>query len=226
MGEKEIDAAAPVRPARNWIGSRIVVAVLFALQAVAALYYVSDILAALLGIALPPVPWQLHEMFEIGAAVALLAGLGFGAHLLLAMRREARVAREGLRRASGEFADLLEERFTEWRLTPAERDVALFAIKGLSLAEIAQLRATSEGTVKAQTASIYRKAGVSARSQLVSLFIEDLMEVPEERAAQDRAETHPPARPVAAAPAAAPRKVAQAEKGVSGMTKRAARRRA
>jgi DNA-binding CsgD family transcriptional regulator len=84
-------------------------------------------------------------------------------------------AEESLRRASGDFMELLAERFTEWGLTPAERDVALFAIKGLSTAEIASLRTTSEGTVKAQTNAIYRKAGVSGRSQLLSLFIEDLM---------------------------------------------------
>ena len=53
--------------------------------------------------------------------------------------------------------------------------MALFAIKGLSTAEIAALRQTSEGTVKAQTNAIYRKAGVSGRSQLLSVFIEDLM---------------------------------------------------
>jgi DNA-binding CsgD family transcriptional regulator len=85
------------------------------------------------------------------------------------------VAEERLRRASGAFADLLEERFTEWSLTAAERDVALFAIKGLSTADIARVRATSEGTVKAQTNAIYRKAGVTGRPQLLSLFIEDLM---------------------------------------------------
>ena len=71
--------------------------------------------------------------------------------------------------------ELLEERFAEWGLTPAESDVALFAIKGMTTAEIASLRKTSEGTVKAQTNAIYRKAGVSGRSQLLSLFIEDLM---------------------------------------------------
>jgi DNA-binding CsgD family transcriptional regulator len=80
-----------------------------------------------------------------------------------------------LRRASGAYMNLLDERFCEWGLTPAEKDVALFAIKGLATAEIAVLRATSEGTVKAQTNAIYRKAGVSGRSQLLSLFIEDLM---------------------------------------------------
>ena len=69
----------------------------------------------------------------------------------------------------------LEDRFETWALTPAERDVALFAIKGMSTGEIAKLRATSEGTVKAQTNAIYRKAGVSGRPQLLSLFIEELL---------------------------------------------------
>ena len=72
--------------------------------------------------------------------------------------------------------ELLEDRFDEWGLTPAERDVALFTIKGLSVSDIAELRATSEGTVKAQSAGIYRKAGVNNRTQLVSLFIDDLLE--------------------------------------------------
>jgi DNA-binding CsgD family transcriptional regulator len=69
----------------------------------------------------------------------------------------------------------MEMRFDEWALTRAERDVAVFAIKGLTVQEIARLRETSEGTVKAQTAAIYRKAGVSGRPQLLSLFIEDMM---------------------------------------------------
>ncbi len=72
--------------------------------------------------------------------------------------------------------ELLEQRFGEWGLTPAERDVALFSIKGLSTGEIAALRATSEGTVKAQSNAIYRKAGVSGRPQLLSLFLEELMD--------------------------------------------------
>jgi DNA-binding NarL/FixJ family response regulator len=46
----------------------------------------------------------------------------------------------------------------------------------LSIADIARLRQTSEGTVKAQSNAIYRKAGVNGRTQLLSLFIEDLME--------------------------------------------------
>jgi DNA-binding NarL/FixJ family response regulator len=81
-----------------------------------------------------------------------------------------------LREASGAFAELLDQRFTQWGLTKSERDVAWFTIKGLSIADIARLRQTSEGTVKAQSNAIYRKSGVSGRTQLLSIFIDDLME--------------------------------------------------
>ncbi|MEM6372014.1 MAG: LuxR C-terminal-related transcriptional regulator [Pseudomonadota bacterium] len=74
--------------------------------------------------------------------------------------------------------ELLEDKFETWGLTSAERDVALFAIKGLSTQEIARARQTSEGTIKAQTNAIYRNAGVSGRSQLMSLFIDDLIDGP------------------------------------------------
>jgi DNA-binding CsgD family transcriptional regulator len=149
-----------------------------AIQAFCALFFVSDILLSVFGLYLQPISWQSRETLEIGAALGLLLGLGLGAVLLWRALAEVRATREKLRRASSAFAEVLEERFGEWGLSPAERDVALFAIKGLSTAEIAALRTTSEGTVKAQTAAIYRKAGVSGRPQLLSLFIEDLLEPP------------------------------------------------
>ena len=119
--------------------------------------------------------WQLRALMEIGASFGLVLGLILGAIAFHRTLHERNLAEAGLRRASVAFMELLEERFGEWGLTPAERDVALFAIKGMSTAEIAVLRATSEGTVKAQTNAIYRKAGVSGRSQLLSVFIDDLM---------------------------------------------------
>lgn len=155
---------------------RIPILLILFVQAVCAIFFVSDILSSLFGFYTAPVAWEIRELLEIGAAVGLLLGLVLGALTLRSTLRERNVARERLRRASGAFMDLLEERFADWGLTPAERDVALFAIKGMSTAEIATLRATSEGTVKAQTNAIYRKAGVSGRPQLLSLFIEDLME--------------------------------------------------
>ena len=154
---------------------RFAIAVVFVLQTACAVFFISDIVASVLGLETEPLNWETRELMEIGAAIGLVLGMGFGALMLVRAIRQRNLARERLRRASGAFMDLLDERFAEWGLTPAERDVALFAIKGLSLAEIAVLRNTSEGTVKAQTNAIYRKAGVSGRPQLLSLFIDDLM---------------------------------------------------
>ncbi|HSF91323.1 MAG TPA: LuxR C-terminal-related transcriptional regulator [Paracoccaceae bacterium] len=154
---------------------RSVAAVILAVQFICAAFFVWDIVSSVLGLRNQPINWQLREFIEIGAAVGLILGLVFGALTLRRVTRERNSAAEGLRRASGVFMVLLEERFVEWGLTRAEKDVALFAIKGMSLAEIARLRNTSDGTVKAQTNAIYRKAGVSGRPQLLSLFIEDLM---------------------------------------------------
>ncbi len=140
-----------------------------------AFFFVSDILSSVLGIRTTPISWEMREYLEIGAAIGLVLGVVVGGLMLRRALRDRNRAEERLRRASGAFMVLLEERFREWGLTPSERDVALFAIKGMSTAEIATLRATSEGTVKAQTNAIYRKAGVSGRPQLLSLFIDDLM---------------------------------------------------
>ena len=144
-------------------------------QVLSAVFFVADIASSYVTLWTTPLPWELREYLEILAATGLTLGVGFGLWTLRRTLRERNLAQERLRRASGAFMNLLEERFSEWGLTPAEKDVALFAIKGLATPEIATLRATSEGTVKAQTNAIYRKAGVTGRSQLLSLFIEDLM---------------------------------------------------
>lgn len=148
---------------------------IFVIQALCAFFFVSDILSSFFGFQTSPISWEMRELLEIGAAFGLILGVVLGGLMLRRALQERHKAEEQLRRASGAFMDLLQERFGEWGLTPSERDVALFAIKGMSTAEIASLRTTSEGTVKAQTNAIYRKAGVSGRSQLLSLFIEDLM---------------------------------------------------
>ena len=144
-------------------------------QVLSAVFFVADIASSYVGLWTAPLSWEMREYLEILAATGLTLGVGFGIWVLRRTLRERNLAQQRLRRASGAFMNLLEERFSEWALTPAEKDVALFAIKGMATAEIAVLRATSEGTVKAQTNAIYRKAGVTGRSQLLSLFIEDLM---------------------------------------------------
>ena len=148
---------------------------LLLVQAICALVFMADILLSIVGIYPVPLAWTTREMMEVGALLGLLLGLVFGGLLVWRAFGDLRRAEARLERASAAFIDLLNARFDEWGLTAAERDVALFAIKGLNVQDIARLRETSEGTVKAQTAAIYRKADVSGRPQLLSLFIEDLM---------------------------------------------------
>ena len=153
----------------------LIVAVLL-IQVLCAAFFVSDIAILVLGLPIEPISWVFVELIEIGAAVGLILGVVVGALLLRAARARTHKAEEALRRARSAFRDMLEERFTDWSLTPAERDVAMFAIKGFSTQDIAELRQVSEGTIKAQTNAIYRKAGVSGRPQLLSLFIDELVD--------------------------------------------------
>lgn len=83
-------------------------------------------------------------------------------------RSEARTLLNGL-------GDAIDEQFKRWNLTEAEREVALLLLKGLSLKEVAQVRSTSERTIRAQARALYGKAGVTGRAALSAFFLEDLL---------------------------------------------------
>jgi len=83
-------------------------------------------------------------------------------------RAEARLLIDGLGKA-------MDEQFARWNLTQAERDVALLLMKGLSLKEVATVRATNERTVRSQARMLYSKAGLSGRAALSAFFLEDLL---------------------------------------------------
>lgn len=152
-----------------------------ALQGACAVFFVTDITLTVFGARSSPISWQTRELLEIGASLGLILGgvLGWVA-LRRTLAQKAQVE-ESLRGVQTAFREHLDATFESWALTPAERDVALFTIKGLSIQEIATLRNTSDGTVKAQSNAIYRKAEVTGRTQLLSLFLEDLLAEEAER---------------------------------------------
>ncbi len=96
-------------------------------------------------------------------------------------RAEAQDALRGLGTA-------IDRQFERWELTPAEREVALLLLKGLALKDVANLRSTSERTVRQQTLAIYRKAGLAGRAELSAFFLEDLLLPPEKARAGGRGE--------------------------------------
>jgi DNA-binding CsgD family transcriptional regulator len=122
--------------------------------------------------------FTLEMLPEVAATAGLVVGMLFELRLLMSLRRKQADMAKGLRVAAGALDGLMRGYFDEWALTPAERDVATFTIKGFSIAEIAGMRASAEGTVKTHLNAIYRKAGVAGRAQLVSLLVEDLFRAP------------------------------------------------
>jgi DNA-binding CsgD family transcriptional regulator len=69
----------------------------------------------------------------------------------------------------------IDTQLARWHLSPAEKEIALLLLKGLSHKEIAGIRSVSETTVRQQARSLYRKAGLSGRNDLAAFFLEDLL---------------------------------------------------
>lgn len=83
-------------------------------------------------------------------------------------RAEARDLMRGLGRA-------IDEQFDRWQLSPAEKEVGLLLLKGLSHKEVAAARGVTEATARQQARALYKKAGLSGRHDLAAFFLEDLM---------------------------------------------------
>lgn len=163
-------AQRPIDPKPNRDRQPLLVAAVVAIQAVAATFFVAD---AVGDVATGGV--TAHLVIEGLVAFALLAGVVLGARHMRLLIAEARRREQALAVASGALGAHIARRFADWGLTPAEADVALFALKGCDAAEIAQMRGAAQGTVRAQLSQVYAKAGVASHAGLVSLFFEDLL---------------------------------------------------
>ncbi len=75
----------------------------------------------------------------------------------------------------GDSGEAINRQFTRWALSPAEREVGLLLLKGLSHREIAQVRSTTETTIRQQALALYRKSGLGSRAELSAFFLEDLL---------------------------------------------------
>jgi DNA-binding CsgD family transcriptional regulator len=136
-----------------------------------------------------PTDWfTFHTLYEGTLVLGTLAGaawlwLGWrraereGADLrrTLAERQAERDQwRAGAERALEGFASAVDRQFSAWRLTPAEREVALYLLKGLGHKEIAERTGRSERTVRQHAAAAYGKAGLEGRAALAAFFLEGL----------------------------------------------------
>ena len=130
-----------------------------------------------------------HQIVEGIAALIALGGalwvfllLWGRSKVIQSLSGDLAVAREEAQRWRQETAELLrglseaiDLQFARWDLTPAEQEVALLLLKGLSTRDIAMMRDTREATVRQQAQVVYRKANLEGRAELAAFFLEDLL---------------------------------------------------
>ncbi|MDH4072069.1 MAG: helix-turn-helix transcriptional regulator [Gammaproteobacteria bacterium] len=148
---------------------------------------------ALFGIVVVLIGWDLWVDFSEGVGLWHLFVESFvlvvaAAGMVLMWRQldrtrselvEARVEAAQWKRESAELlkglSAAIERQFGRWGLSAAESEVALLLLKGMSHKEIANIRQTSERTVREQGRAVYRKSGLGGRSSLAAFFLEDLL---------------------------------------------------
>lgn len=189
-GALESAARADALVTRPWVVA-VMGGVFLAIAALLCIDYLSDASTRDL---------RLHAATELTLmAVAVVAGTWSWARFLSA-RRRVQLLRRDLERVRSEAerwrrdaSDVLrglgaaiDSQFERWGLSSAEREVALLLLKGLAHKEIADVRGTSEKTVRQQALTVYRKAGLAGRAELSAFFLEDLLLPPSSHAARER----------------------------------------
>jgi DNA-binding CsgD family transcriptional regulator len=123
-----------------------------------------------------------HLVLEGLVFLMALAGAVLTLRRFLRIRRDLDLARQDTNRWRDQHRALVQglgaaisEQFDAWRLTPSEAEIGMLLLKGLSHAQIAEIRGTSERTVREQSRALYRKAGLEGRADLAAFFLEDLL---------------------------------------------------
>lgn len=137
-----------------------------------------------------PATWaSTHAVYElsmivIASATAFLLWLGWWRsrrslqqtrHVLTERAAERDAWRASAESALAGLGRAIDERFTVWGLTPAERAVAVLLLKGHSHKQIAYATGRSERTVRQHAVAVYQKSGLNGRAELAAFFLEDLI---------------------------------------------------
>lgn len=120
-------------------------------------------------LALVGILYLLHQQFQLKGA------LQTERQLSAAWQQESEQWRTQSKAYLAGLSVMIDQQLHAWGLTPSEREVAFFLLKGMSLKEIASLRNTSEKTARVQSTAIYAKSGLNGRSALSAFFLEDLL---------------------------------------------------
>lgn len=75
------------------------------------------------------------------------------------------------------LSEAIDKQLQSWGLTPAEKEVALLLLKGLSFKEIGTIRESTEKTVRHHAQKIYEKSKLAGRAELSAFFLEDILQL-------------------------------------------------
>ncbi len=135
-------------------------------------YFLYDIVHDLLyEDALGTFHFTLEVIAFVGLSVALVAGVRY--LLIIRVRLYGEEQRNYI--FSQNLVEILNQQMDEWQMTASEQQIAWLIIKGYRFSEIAELRGVKESTTRLQATSIYSKAGVNSRSELVAEIFQTLL---------------------------------------------------
>ncbi|WP_417242657.1 helix-turn-helix transcriptional regulator [Celeribacter sp.] len=150
----------------------LVLVILILVQAFCTVFFASDLITDIIA---NGAAWGRHITIEAIAAAALVVAMIVETRVLLTLARRKARLEQSLQVAQSAVFDIIETCFADWKLSPAEWDVATFMVKGLSIDEIAEIRGNKPGTIKAHLNTIYRKSNSRNRAELMSNLIDTLM---------------------------------------------------
>lgn len=156
------------------ISRRFMIAVLVFQLACSAIF-LGSLWGEVLFLRTQPLPFVVEELIQILASIGLILG---PAITVLFIRRSQQIIErldQQIGAVSGDYQEQVQKLFTDWQLSQSESEIAIFAMKGFSNAEIGAFRGTSATTVKSQMNAIYRKTGFANRQQLIAFLVEELL---------------------------------------------------
>lgn len=115
------------------------------------------------------IKWQNHEMEAYQSKITELDSKN------AALKNEQENFQKKISHLSTEFLVNIDDQFNKWAFSRAEKEIALLLIKGLAMKEIADIRGSSESTVRQQASQIYKKSSLNGRMELSAFFLDDLL---------------------------------------------------
>jgi DNA-binding CsgD family transcriptional regulator len=118
---------------------------------------------------------HLHLLLELLATLGLVAAIVFELNYLMGLLQRQQRLEHDISLAATAMHEIIISKFDEWCLTPTEQDVGMLLVKGFTIAEIAKIRGSAQGTIKAHLNAIYKKSDAHSRAEVLSLLIDPLL---------------------------------------------------